>query len=148
MSKVDYKPEGFHCVTPYLTVQGAAKLLDFLKQAFGAEEIGRYPEPNGRIAHACVKIGDSMIEMSDCTDEWPATPCSLHFYVPDVDAVYQRAVKAGGVSLREPAEQFYGERSAGVRDVCGNNWFIGTRIEDLSREEVDKRLAAMGQSKE
>ena len=147
MSQVKYKPEGFHCVTPYLTVQGAAKLLDFLKQAFGAEEIGRYPEPSGRIAHACVKIGDSMVEMSDCTDEWPATACSLHFYVPDVDAVYRRALKAGGVSLREPADQFYGERSAGVRDVCGNNWFIGTRIEALSKEEIDKRATAISDKK-
>lgn len=142
MSQVDYKPEGFHSVTPYLTVQGVAKLLDFLQQAFGAEEIGRHPEPSGRIAHACVKIGDSMVELSDCTNEWPATPCSLHFYVPDVDAVYQRALKAGGVSLREPADQFYGERSAGIRDVCGNNWFIGTRIEALSKEEIEKRAAA------
>ena len=146
MSRVNYKPEGFHCVTPYLTVQGAAKLLDFLKQAFGAEEIGRYPA-SGRIAHACVKIGDSMVEMSDCTDEWPATACSLHFYVPDVDAVYRRSLKAGGVSLREPADQFYGERSAGVRDVCGNNWFIGTRIEALSKEEIDKRATAISDKK-
>ncbi len=144
MSQIHYKPEGFHSVTPYLTVQDAAKLLDFLKQAFGAEEIGRYPEPGGRIAHACVKIGDSMIEMSDCSDEWPATPCSLHFYVPDVDAMYQQAVKAGGVSLREPEDQFYGERSAGVRDVSGNNWFIGTRIEVLTKEEMDKRAKAIG----
>src|SRR5215467_13377462 len=141
MSKVAFKPEGFHSVTPYLTVEGAAKLLDFLKQAFGAEEVGRYAEPGGRIAHACVKIGDSMVEMSDCTAEWPATQCSLHFYVPDVDAVYQRAVKAGGVSLREPEDQFYGERSAGVRDACGNNWFIGTTIAVLSKEEIDKRAA-------
>ena len=148
MSNVDYKPEGFHSVTPYLTVQDAAKLLDFLKQAFGAEEIGRYPEPNGRIAHACVKIGDSMIEMSDCTDEWPATPCSLHFYVPDVDAVYQRAVKAGGVSLREPADQFYGDRNAGVEDPEGNYWWIGTRVEDLSPAELKRRAeAAFAQSK-
>jgi PhnB protein len=143
MTQVNFKPEGFHSVTPYLTVNGAAKLLDFLKQAFGAEEIGRYAEPGGRIAHACVRIGDSMVEMSDCTAEWPATPCSLHFYVPDVDAVYRRAVQAGGVSLREPENQFYGERSAGVKDPCGNKWFIGTTIEALSKDEIDKRAAAM-----
>jgi uncharacterized glyoxalase superfamily protein PhnB len=129
-SKVDYKPEGFHSVIPYLTVKDAAKLLEFLKQAFGAEEIGRYPDPSGRIAHACVKMGDSMVEMSDSNEQWPPTPCSLHFYVPDVDTVYQRAVKAGGTSLREPENQSYGERSAGVRDLCGNNWFIATRIEN------------------
>jgi uncharacterized glyoxalase superfamily protein PhnB len=129
-SRVDYKPEGFHSVNPYLTVKDAAKLLEFLKQAFGAEEIGRYPDPSGRIAHACVKMGDSMVEMSDSNEQWPPAPCSLHFYVPDVDAVYQRAVKAGGTSLREPENQSYGERSAGVRDLCGNNWFIATRIEN------------------
>jgi PhnB protein len=142
-NKVDYKPEGFHSVNPYLTVKGAAQLLDFLKQAFAAEEIGRYLEPSGRIAHACVKIGDSMVEMSDSTEQWPPTPCSLHFYVPNVDAVYQRAVKAGGTSLREPEDQFYGERSAGIRDMCGNNWFIGTRIEILTKKEIDKRSAKM-----
>ena len=147
MSQVNYKPEGFHSVTPYLTVEGAAKLLEFLKQAFGAEEIGRYPEPGGRIAHAAVRIGDSMVEMSDSTSEWPPTPCSLHFYVPDVDAVYQRAIKAGGISLREPADQFYGERSAAVRDVCGNNWFLGTRIESLTREQIETRASALSGKK-
>ena len=126
---VNYKPEGFHSVNPYLTVKDAAKLLEFLKQAFGAEEIGRYLDPSGHVAHACVKIGDSMVEMSDANEQWPATPCSLHLYVPEVDAVYQRAVKAGGASLREPEDQSYGERSAGVRDLSGNNWFIATRIE-------------------
>jgi|ERR1051326_1029486 uncharacterized glyoxalase superfamily protein PhnB len=142
MAQVNYKPEGFHHVTPYLTVVGAAKLLDFLKEAFAAEEIGRYAESGGRIAHACVKIGDSMIELSDCTGEWPAMPCSLHFYVPDVDAVYHRALKAGGISLRKPEDQFYGERSAGIKDPSGNQWFIGTVIETLSKDEIDKRASA------
>lgn len=142
-SKVDYKPEGFHSVTPYLTVKGAAKLLDFLKQAFGAEELGRHPRPDGGIAHACVRIGDSMVELSDATEQWPPMPCALHVYVPDVDAVYQRAVKSGGVSLQAPTDQFYGERSGAVRDMCGNNWYIATQIEILSKEEIEKRATAM-----
>ena len=141
MSKVDYKPEGFHSVTPYLTVNGAAKLLEFLKEAFGAEELGRHLGPDGRIAHACTRIGDSFVELSDATEQWPATPCALHIYVPDVDAVYQRAVKAGGISLQAPTDQFYGERSGSVKDVCGNNWYIATQIEIVTKEEMEKRVA-------
>jgi PhnB protein len=143
MSKVDYKPEGFHSVTPYLTVKGAAALIDFLKEAFSAEELDRHVEPSGRVAHATVKIGDSMVELSDGTEQWPAMPCALHVYVPDIDAVYQRAVKAGGTSLQEPKDQFYGERSGAVRDVCGNNWYIATQTEILSKEELEKRVAAL-----
>jgi hypothetical protein len=86
-SNASYKPEGFHSVNPYVIVQDAAKLLDFLKQAFDAEELGRYLDASGRIAHACVKIGDSMVEMADATEQWPPMPGSFHFYVPDVDAV-------------------------------------------------------------
>jgi PhnB protein len=144
MNKIDYKPEGFHSVTPYLTVKGAAKLLDFMKQAFAAEELGRHLEPSGRIAHASVRIGDSMVELSDSTEQWPAMPCALHLYVPDVDAAYQSAVKAGGVSLQAPTDQFYGERSCAVRDTCGNNWYIATQIEILTKEEIDKRSAKAG----
>ena len=143
MSKVNYKPEGFHSVTPYLTVKGAAKLLDFLKQAFGAEEIVRHMDPSGRIAHACVRIDDSMVELSESTEKWPPVPCALHVYVPDVDATHKRAVEAGGTAVQEPTDQFYGERSSAVRDVCGNNWFIATQTEVLSKEEIEKRVASM-----
>ena len=143
MSKVNYKPEGFHSVTPCLTVKGAAKLLDFLKQAFGAEELGRHLEPSGRIAHASVRIGDSVVELSDGTDKWPPMASALHLYVPDVDATHKRAVLAGGTSLHEPMDQFYGERSSAVRDVCGNNWYIATQTEVLSKEEIEKRVASL-----
>jgi len=143
MSKVNYKPEGFHSVTPYLTVKGAAKLLDFVKQAFGAEEIDHHLEPSGRIAHACVRMGDSAVELSDATDQWQPMPSALHFYVPDVDATYKRAVQAGGTSLQEPTDQFYGERSCTVRDMCGNNWYIATQTEILTKADIDKRVAEM-----
>ena len=143
MSKVNYKPEGFHSVTPYLTVKGAAKLLDFLKQAFGAEELGRHLEPSGRIAHASVRIGDSVVELSDGTEKWPPMSCALHVYVPDVDSTHKRAVQAGGTSMQEPTDQFYGERSSAVRDVCGNNWYIATQTEVLSTEEIEKRVASL-----
>ena len=143
MSKVDYKPEGFHSVNPSLIVKGAAALIDFLKQAFGAEELGRHLEPGGRIAHACVKIGDSMVELCDATEQWPPMACALHIYVPDVDAVHQRALKAGGTSLGEPKDQFYGERSSAVRDVCGNTWYIATQTEILTKEEIEGRVAKL-----
>jgi PhnB protein len=131
-SNASYKPEGFHSVNPYVMVQDAAKLLDFLKQAFDAEELGRYLDASGRIAHACVKIGDSMVEMADATEQWPPMPGSFHFYVPDVDAVYQHAVRAGATSLQSPDDKPYGERSGGVKDVCGNVWYIATRTEKSS----------------
>jgi uncharacterized glyoxalase superfamily protein PhnB len=141
MSAVNYKPEGFHTVTPYMTVKGAARLIEFLKQAFEAEDFGVYPKPDGTIAHACMKVGDSMVELSDGSDEWPPMPCALHVYVPDVDAVHERAVKAGGTSLQAPVDQVYGERSGAVRDMCGNNWYIATQTERLTKKEIDDRMA-------
>jgi len=135
-SKTSYKPEGFHSITPYVIVPGAAKLLDFVKQAFDAKEMGCYRDDSGRIAHACVNIGDSMVEMADATEQWPAMPGAFHFYVPDVDAAYQRAVKAGATALQPPEDKPYGERSGGVKDVCGNVWYIATRTETVPQEAV------------
>lgn len=143
MSKVDYKPDGFHSITPYLCVKGAAKLMDFMSQAFGAEEIGRHPRPDGTIAHACVKIGNSMVELGDVVDPNPVLTCAVHLYVPDVDTVYQRAVNAGGMSLQNPTDQFYGERSASVKDMCGNHWYIATQTEVLTKEEIEQRVAKL-----
>jgi uncharacterized glyoxalase superfamily protein PhnB len=140
---VDYKPEGFHTVTPYLCVKNAAELLKFMKRAFGAEELGRHPRPDGSIAHACVKIGDSMVELGDVRGQTPEMPCALHIYVADVDAVYQQVVEAGGTVLEKPTDQFYGERSAAVKDLCGNHWYIATQIEILTKEEIDARSAKM-----
>ena len=142
MSKVNFKPEGFHSVTPYLTVKGAAKLLDFMKQAFGAEELGRHLEPSGRIAHASVRIGDSMVELSDGTDKWPPMASALHLYVPDVDATHKRAVLAGGTSLHEPMDQFYGDRTGTIEDPFGHRWNISHHVEDVSVEEMKRRMAA------
>jgi uncharacterized glyoxalase superfamily protein PhnB len=119
------------------------KLLDFLKQAFGAQEAFRLTRPDGGIMHAEVKIGDSIMMMGEPMGEWKAKPCSLYLYVEDVDAVYQRAIQAGGTSVGEPKDQFYGDRSGGVIDPSGNYWGIGTHIEDVSHEEMAKRFAAM-----
>src|SRR5919197_647144 len=100
-------PEGYHTVTPYLTVQGAAKLIEFLKQAFEAHESERITRPDGTIGHAEVRIGDSVVMMGDATPEFAPMPAMIHLYVHDVDAVYQRALQAGATALREPADQFY-----------------------------------------
>ena len=146
-NKSAYQPEGYQSVIPYLHVNGAAKLIAFMKDVFDAQEIAVYPRPDGTVGHAALRIGDSVVELADVSAEWPAMPCAMQVYVPDTDAAYQRALKAGAGSLLPPAKQFYGDRTASVRDICGNNWYIATQIEVVSREEVDKRIAAMGQSK-
>ncbi|HET8888447.1 MAG TPA: VOC family protein [Candidatus Angelobacter sp.] len=142
-----YKPEGYQSVIPYLHVKDAARLIAFMKEVFDATEIAVYPRPDGTIGHAALRVGDSVIELADAGPEWPAMPCALQVYVPDADAAYHRALKAGASSLLEPANQFYGDRTASVRDSSGNNWYIATQIEVVSREEVDKRIAEMGQNK-
>src|SRR5687768_10550746 len=109
-------PEGYHSVTPYLIGQGAAKVLDFVKQTFDAQELMRMPGPNGTIGHAEFRIGDSHLMISDGGEQYPPMPCSLYVYVDNVDETYKRALKAGGVSVKEPADQFYGDRSASVKD--------------------------------
>ncbi|HEX3552413.1 MAG TPA: VOC family protein [Thermoanaerobaculia bacterium] len=144
MSTVPYKPEGFHSLTPYLVVQGADRLIDFLKQAFGAEEIYLGRNPDGQVNHSQFRIGDSMIELAEGNEKWPPMPCALHLYVGDADAVYHRALQAGATSLMEPADQFYGDRSGGVVDPSGNQWFIATHQENLAEEEMERRAAAAG----
>lgn len=140
-------PEGYHSVTPYLVVQGAAQLIEFMKEALGAEETFRMPTPSGGIGHAEVKIGDSMVMLGDASGaENPPMPAILHVYVEDVDARYKRALQAGATSVREPADQFYGDRSAGVKDKFGNQWWLATHVEDVPPEEMAKRAqAAMSQ---
>lgn len=123
---VPYIREGFRTITPYILVGGAAKFIDFLKEAFGAEEKGRVPMPNGKIMHAEVKVGDSMLEMSDGNDQYGPSPVALHYYVADVDATYERAIEAGAISTHAPIDQPYGDREAGIKDPFGNSWFIAT----------------------
>ena len=135
MNASHYRPEGFHAVTPYLIVPGAVELLDFMKAAFDAEVVEQMADTDGGIRHAQIRIGDSMLEVSSARPEWPASPASLHVYVPDVDTVYARALKAGAESLYEPDDKFYGDREAGVKDGSGNCWFLATRQEALSEGE-------------
>jgi PhnB protein len=147
MNKISYKPDGYQSVIPYLHVNGAAKLIAFMKDVFDAQEIAVYPRPDGTVGHAALRIGDSVVELADASPEWPAMPCAMQVYVPDTDAAYHRALKVGASSLLPPADQFYGDRTASVRDSCGNNWYIATQKEIVSKEEVDRRIAAMGESK-
>ncbi|MGH2574533.1 MAG: VOC family protein [Ignavibacteria bacterium] len=147
-SKVRPVPDGYHTVTPYLIVKGIPKLIDFLKQTFDAKEIHRFKTPDGTIAHAEVKIGDSVVMMGEAGGTFEPMPCMIHMYVDDADKVYNRALKAGATSLREPKDQFYGDRSGGVKDASGNQWWISTHIEDVSPEEIRKREEAyMNQKK-
>ena len=146
MNKISHKPDGYQSVIPYLHVNGAAKLIAFMKEVFDAQEIAVYARPDGTVGHAALRIGDSVVELADVSAEWPAMPCAIQVYVPDADAAYHRALKAGASSLIAPADQFYGDRTASVRDSCGNNWYIATQKEIVSKEEVDRRIAAMGHS--
>ena len=132
-------PDGYHTVTPVLTVHGAAKLIEFLKQAFDAKETYRLAGPDGSVMHAEVKIGDSMVMVGEATDQWKPIQVTVALYVEDADAWYKRALRAGAASVREPSDQFYGDRSAGVKDFAGNQWWIHTHIEDVTPEEIKKR---------
>ena len=135
-------PEGYATVTPYLCVSDAAKLIDFLQQAFDAQLLFKMDGPGGRIMHAEMTIGDSRIMLAQ-PEPGQETHAMIHLYVPDTDATYKRAIAAGATSVREPADQFYGDRSGGVRDMFGNQWYIATHVEDVTPEEMDRRMAAM-----
>jgi len=119
-------------VTPCVHVERAGACIEFLKQAFGAEEVTRHQTADGIVLHAKIRIGDTVLEISEGHGQFPAMPANLHFYVPDADAVYRQAVAAGAVSLREPRDQPYGDRESGVRDPFGNIWWIATHIRDVA----------------
>jgi PhnB protein len=135
-------PDGYHAVTPILMVDDAAKLIDFLKRAFGAREKERFTDPTGKIAHAEVTIGDSIVQLSDAMGEWKPIQVPLLLYVTDTDITYRRALEAGATSVREPTDAFYGDRTGGVKDVFGNTWWIATHTEDVSHEELQRRAEA------
>jgi len=126
-----YVPEGLRDVTIYLHPAGATKLIDFLKRAFGADEVARYDSADGVVQHAKLRIGDSIIEVGEAHGQWQPMPTAIYMFVPDGDAVYRRALEAGATSLWEPADQPYGDRNAGVQDPFGNQWFISTHIKDM-----------------
>jgi PhnB protein len=143
-------PEGYHTVTPYLIVRGAARAIDFYQQAFGATELMRFADPGGRVGHAEIKVGDSVIMLAD---EFPemgirspqsigGSPVILALYVEDVDASFARAVAAGATVLRPVKDQFYGDRSGTLTDPFGQVWTLATHKEDVPPEEVRRRFEA------
>ncbi|HTS47588.1 MAG TPA: VOC family protein [Bryobacteraceae bacterium] len=127
-----YIPEGLRNVNVYLHPLRAEPVIGFLTRAFGAVELEKYATPDGVIHHARVRIGDSVLEMGEAHGPYQPMPTMFYLYVPDVDALYQRAIKAGATSLSEPADQPYGDRSAGVKDAFGNQWYIATHIKDMA----------------
>ena len=140
-------PDGYGTVTPYLVVSDAARLMDFIKEAFGAKELFRMNGPNGRIAHAEAQIGTSRVMMGEPMEPGKETKAMLHLYVEDCDSMYGAALNAGATSDRAPANQFYGDRSAGVKDPFGNYWYVSTHVEDVSEEEMERRMQQMATAK-
>lgn len=132
-------PEGYTTVTPWIIVRGAENLLDYLKAAFDAEELSRLYNEDGLIGHAEVRIGDAVVMLFDAREAWPPTPSFLRLYVADGDAVYQRALEAGGTSVTEMTELFFGDRVGRVCDPAGNIWWIQTRAVDLAPEDMAQR---------
>ena len=150
-NKVKPIPDGYHSVTPYLIVDDGARALDFYKRAFGAKELMRMPAPGGKVGHAEIKIGDSVIMLADEAPEMDArsakhyggSPVSLMVYVEDVDKLFPQAVGAGAKEVRPVTDQFYGDRSGTVKDPFGHSWHLSTHKEDVSPEEMKKRMDAM-----
>ena len=142
-------PDGYHSVTPYLCVKGAAQAIEFYKKAFLATERMRIAQPDGRVGHAELQVGDSVIMLSDEFPEIGArspqslggSPVSIHLYVEDADAIFSQAVAAGAKIKRPIADQFYGDRLGGVEDPFGHTWWISTHKEDLSPQEIERRAA-------
>jgi PhnB protein len=142
-------PDGYHSVTPYLIFDNAAAALEFYKKALGAVELMRFPAPGGKIGHAEIRIGNSPVMLADESPEMNArsprtiggSPISLMVYVEDVDALVARAVAAGAKLERPVANQFYGDRTGGIEDPFGYHWYIATHVEDVPRDELEKRAA-------
>jgi PhnB protein len=142
-------PEGFHSITPHLSVKGAADYIAFLKKAFGAVEVVRMPGPGGKLMHASVRIGDSMLMFADPFTEFGSPPTTeanwplvLHLYVPDVDRTFAQAVAAGCKATMPVSDQFWGDRYGQVKDPFGFTWALSTHKEDLTPEEMKKRQDA------
>jgi len=149
--KVSAIPEGYSSVTPYLTIGGASDAIAFYKKAFGAEEVMRMNGPDGKVVHAEIRIGGSVIMLHDENPEWNArspktigdSGSSIMLYVPDVDAVMKAAEQAGATVTMPAADQFYGDRCGNVTDPFGHKWAIATHIEDVEPDEIERRAKAM-----
>jgi len=128
----DFKPKGLFNVNPYLHPRRAEPVIHFLKRAFGAEEVAKYASPDGVVHHAVVKVGDSVLEMGEAHGKYEPMEAMFYLYVPDMEALYRRALAAGATSFQEPTDQPYGDRNAGVKDAFGNKWYIATHVKDVT----------------
>jgi PhnB protein len=150
-SKVEPVPQGYHTLTPYLTVRGGMEALAFYEKAFGATELFRMDGPDGKLMHAEMRLGDSPFMLADEFEEWGnrspatigATGSSLMVYVEDVDAIFQRAVEAGAKVVMPVKDQFYGDRTGMVEDPFGHRWSLATHVEDVPPDELERRAKEM-----
>jgi len=149
MSKVSHIPQGYNSITPYLVIKGASQAIDYYKKVFGATEVFRMDTPDGKVAHAELKIGDSHVMLADENPKMGlghtsaasigASPVSLYLYIPDVDRIVERAVTAGAKVLKPVQDQFYGDRSGFIQDPFGHLWGIATHVEDVAPQEMAER---------
>lgn len=133
-------PEGYPRISPYLIVDDPDATLAFVERVFDGLVTGRHTAPDGRVMHAEIRVGDSLVMLGGANPQWRAVPAALHIYVADADATYRRALEAGATSVSEPTSQPYGDRSAYVTDACGTMWFISSHVEDVSPEELARRM--------
>ena len=126
---VSHKPQNYTTVSPYLIVDGASRTIDFLVRALDGVELRKFPGPNGKLMHAEVRIDDTVVMLSDGGPGWPPIPSHVHVYVKDVDATYQRALKAGATSVQEPVKKEDEDKRGGVKDPGGTTWWIATKVE-------------------
>ena len=149
---VKFIPEGYQAITPYLIVKGASRAIDFYKKAFAATEVMRLPGPGGTIAHAEIRIGDSHLMLADEQGSYRGpealggSPVSLMIYVEDVDKTFEQAIRNGAKQTRAVEDQFYGDRSGNLVDPFGHVWTVATHKEDLSMEEMERRMNALAKS--
>ena len=132
---------GDQTIVPYLILHDVAGFMEFACSIFGGVEVERMTDPDGRIMHAEIRIGSSLLMMGSAGEKWPAQPAGMYIYVADVDALYHKAIAAGASSVHEPMDMFYGHRSAGVLDPYGNTWWLAKEIESLTEEELKRRHA-------
>ncbi len=136
-----YRPANFHDVTPGIRIKGADPFLRFVQSAFGASILAKHYFPDGNVSNAAFQIGDSTLECGEAHDEWGPRTCALHYYSENCDSVFNRALASGAKLFLPMKDQFYGDRGGGLIDQWGNHWYIATRKEDLTLEEIRQRAA-------
>jgi PhnB protein len=145
---VNFKPDGYNSLTPFFMLEDCMEFESFITKVFDAKPFDVTRKADGTIMHGDYIIGDSHLMFAAASEQYPVISQMVYVYVEDVDAVYKKAVEAGGESLREPTDEFYGDRSCGIMDKCGNQWWIATHVEDVSKDELEKRMSEWMKNKE